>query len=146
MNTVSQILRRKGPGVVTIAPDSSVLDAARLMNAHHVGSVVVADGVDRSKVVGIVTERDVLTRIVAAERDPRATGVSEIMSTPVLACTPDTELEQLRATMRDHRVRHVPVRDGGALCGMVSMGDLDHQEAEALSGTVHALEGYITRP
>lgn len=146
MSTVSEILRRKGPGVVTIAPDASVLDAARLMNAHHIGSVVVAAGMDRSKVVGIVTERDVLTRIVAAERDPRTTGVSEIMSHPVLACTPETELAQLRATMRDQRVRHVPVREGSALCGMVSMGDLDNLETETLSGTVHALEDYITRP
>lgn len=145
MTTVSEILRRKGPGVVTIAPEASVLDAARLMNAHRIGSVVVAAGVDRSEVVGILTERDVLTRVVADERDPRTTKVSDVMTSPVLDCTPQTDIDQLRATMQQRRIRHMPVRDAGALCGMVSIGDLNALQTESLSVTVQVMEEYIAR-
>jgi CBS domain-containing protein len=146
MTTVSEILRRKGPGVVTIDPDASVLDAARLMNTHRIGAVVVATGVDRSNVVGILTERDVLTRVVAEERDPRTTKVSDVMTSPVIDCTPQADLNALRATMRQRRIRHMPVREGDTLCGMVSIGDLNALQAESLSVTVQALEEYITRP
>ena len=93
--------------------------------------------------VGIVTERDFLRRVIADQRDPSETSVSEIMTRSILTCTPDTRLEEVRATMRDRRVRHMPVIDAGRLVGMISIGDLNFAESQSLTQQVEQLEMYI---
>lgn len=149
MSTVSAILRRKGRAVITTTAEATVLDAAREMNTHRIGSLVVttASGSgDPGTVIGIITERDILMRIVASERDPRRTRVRDVMTSPVTFCTPDTPIANLRETMTSQRIRHVPVwceRDG--LCGIISIGDLNSTEAETMVQTIHALEEYIVR-
>jgi len=143
MSTVSDILARKGTEVVTISETQTVLDAARVMNDRRIGSVVVMG--QTGTVAGILSERDILTRIVATIRDPRTTIVREVMTSPVEFCTPTTDLCDLRALMRDKRIRHVPVLERGALRGMVSIGDLNAHESERMSVTVESLEAYISR-
>ena len=144
MPTVSMVLSRKGSGVVCATRTMNVLEAAQLMNVRRIGSLVV--GRPGGHVEGIISERDILTRIVAAAKDPEATRVEQVMTTPVITCAPSTDLDELRATMRDRRIRHVPVCDErGGLCGLVSIGDLNATEVEQLNGTVHALEEYIQR-
>ena len=147
MSMVADILSFKSNTVVTVSEDASILDAAQVMNQHRIGSVVVMGTTEASgsSVIGILTERDVLTRVVAAVRDPRHTRVSEVMTTPVETCTPTTLLEDLRRVMKDRRIRHVPVVEGSALRGMVSIGDLNAHDSMALAGTVEVLEAYITR-
>jgi CBS domain-containing protein len=117
-----------------------VLDAARLMNTHRVGCVVVTDG---GSMVGILTERDILTRIVAVQRDPAATCVAEVMTAPVLTCGPETPVNEARRAMRDRRVRHLPVARGDSIVGMLSIGDLNLVEQETLSQTIRYMEAYI---
>lgn len=142
MSNVGNLLKTKGRQVVTVEPDVSVLHAARLMNMHRIGSVVVvADG----RPVGMFTERDVLTRVVAAERSPAATKVKEVMTERVLTCTPDTSLDAVRHTLRSERVRHLPVVEDGKLCGMVSIGDLNTAEVKVLCETIQYLEQYAYR-
>jgi CBS domain-containing protein len=142
MYAVCEVLRSKGAQVRTIEPGRSVLDAAREMNTHRIGSlVVVSDG----RIAGIITERDLLTRIVAAERPPAITPVRDVMTTQVLVCDPSTSLDELRSTMRERRIRHVPVVDRGRLAGMVSIGDLNTAETQGLSQTIGFLEAYITQ-
>lgn len=146
MSTVAAILRRKGRAVVTTTPDASILDAARDMNSHRIGSLIVTAGPAEGTVIGIITERDILVRIVASERDPRKTRVREVMTKPVTFCSPDTPIVQIRETMSSQRIRHVPVwceKDG--LCGIISIGDLNSNEAESMAQTIHALEEYIVR-
>jgi CBS domain-containing protein len=142
MSNVANLLKSKGAQVVTISPDASVLQAARLMNMHHIGSLVV---VEEGRPLGIFTERDVLTRIVAAERSPSTTKVREVMTTRVLTCTPDTSLDAVRHTIRAERVRHIPVVQDDKLCGMVSIGDLNTAEVKVLAETVSYLEQYTYR-
>ncbi|MBX3356858.1 MAG: CBS domain-containing protein [Phycisphaeraceae bacterium] len=145
MSTVREILRQKDaskPSLVTISPAANVLQAAKVMNQHRIGSLVVAEA---DKPAGIITERDVLTRVVAMALDPAATPVSAVMTTPVLCCSLESPVSELRGTMRERRIRHVPVVDGGRLIGMVSIGDLNVAEAEALVRTITTLEEYITR-
>lgn len=144
MATVGNILRTKGSHVITIEPEATVLAAAKLMNEHHIGSVVVV-GPQREP-LGIFTERDVLTRIVAAERSPSKTLVREVMTTRILTCSPETSAEAVRHTMRSHRVRHIPVIDGGKLVGMISLGDLNTAEVQVLCETIQYLEQYAFRP
>jgi CBS domain-containing protein len=143
MPSVAAILRRKGEQVVTARPDMSVLDAARIMNQHRIGCVVITD--TPGHIVGILTERDILTRLVAAERDPSHTRVREIMTTGVRTCTRETSTGDLRTVMQRERIRHIPVCDAECLCGLVSIGDVNASDAEGLSATIIAMEEYITR-
>jgi CBS domain-containing protein len=141
MYGVFELLRSKGAAVHTIEPDRTVLDAAREMNQRRIGSLVV---VNEGRVVGIITERDILTRIVAAERAPASTRVADAMTSHVLTCGPSTSLDELRALMRQRRIRHVPVIEDDRLLGMVSIGDLNVAEAQGLSQTISYLEAYIS--
>lgn len=145
MSIVETILRRKGTDVVTVRPEMSILDAARVMNQHRIGCVVVTDEWDSRRIVGILTERDILTRLVAAEKDPMGTRVKDIMTADVNTCSKETPVNDLRGMMQSQRIRHVPVCDGTGLCGLVSIGDVNALEAEGLSATIVAMEEYITR-
>lgn len=154
MTTVAEVLRHKGFEVATIAPGATVLEAAREMNLRRIGALVVvasenegSEGgeIRSSHVVGIVTERDVMTRLVAAERDPRSTTVREVMTTPVVYCTRVTPVTEVRTLMRHRRIRHVPVVEEGTLCGLLSIGDVNALETEELMQTITVLEEYITR-
>jgi CBS domain-containing protein len=141
MGTVREILAHKGPEVLTIPRDASVLDAALLMNQHRVGSVVVTQD---SRIAGIFTERDILRRIVGERRDPAATRIAEVMTTEVFCCTPETTLEEARGAMKHRRIRHLPVADGdGRLIGLISIGDLNAQQATSQEQTIHLLHEYL---
>src|SRR5581483_5050016 len=109
MARVRELLERKGPHVWTLGPKATVLQAALAMNEHRVGSLVV---VDDGRVVGILTERDILVRVVAGRRDPASTAVADVMTAEVVCCSPDTTLDEARGAMRDRRIRHLPVADG----------------------------------
>lgn len=140
MGTVKDILDPKGSSVHSVAATSSVLDAARTMNQHKIGSLTVTlDG----KLVGILTERDIMTRVVAEHRDPELTRVGEVMTRDVLTCRPDTKLNEARMVMREKRVRHLPVMENMEVKGMVSIGDLNQAENGVLAETIQSLESYI---
>jgi CBS domain-containing protein len=142
MDTVRQIIVEREPAVHSVAPTDTVLTAAQRMNDHHIGSLVVLDG---SRLVGIVTERDVMRRVVAARREPIATLVREIMTEDVLTADPKTPIRQAKAVMRERRIRHLPVVEDGDLVGMISIGDLNAFENQQLCTVVDMLEAYITQ-
>lgn len=154
MKTVAQLLAHKKhwnegdhgvsriERVHTVAQTSSTLDAAKLMNEHHVGSLVVLDS--SNKIAGIITERDILTRIVTAELSPSATQVAGVMTKEVISCTPETSLTEARHLMSDCRVRHIPVTDAGSLVGMISIGDLNAASNADLTIEVKSMRQYIT--
>ena len=106
MSTVQNILDKKGTFVASKNRDDSVFDATKVMVEKRIGSVVVCDG---NKVVGIFTERDVLCRIIAEQRDPMTTTLGEVMTTPVACCVPETSFEELRGVMTEKRIRRIPV-------------------------------------
>jgi len=99
---LSQILTQKGSQIHKVKTTASVLDAVRLMNSHNIGSLMVFDG-DRS--VGIFTERDVLTRVIDAVRDPAQTPVGEVMTPQPKCVGQETTLSQAMSVMRKHRFR-----------------------------------------
>jgi IMP dehydrogenase len=141
MATVRDILAYKGNNVLTIGPDITALEAAELMNHHKIGSLVVlAD----ERIVGMFTERDILTRVVVPRRDPGTTPVHEVMTTEVACCRPHTKLEEARSVMKNRRLRHLPVVDDESrLMGLISIGDLNAYDAHAQEMTIHVLEEYI---
>lgn len=140
MATVKTILDRKGPKVVTIVPDDSVLTAAKLMNQLRIGGVVV---VEDDEIVGIFTERDILRRIVAERIDPATTPLREVMTSPVITCSPDAPLDEVRALITEKRIRHMPVIDADGLCGIVTSGDLLAHQAEEQADTIQYLNSYM---
>jgi len=141
MATVKDILLVKGPRVLSIGPEATALDAARLMNQHKVGALLVMDG---DHIVGMFTERDILRRIVAEERPACTTRVDEVMTTEVVCCRLHTTIEEARGAMMNRRIRHLPVVDDAqALLGLISIGDLNAYEAHHHEVTIHFLEEYI---
>jgi CBS domain-containing protein len=138
---LSAILHKKGTIVHQVGVDASVFDALSVMNAVHVGCVVVIDG---GALCGVFTERDVLVRVVGELRDPRATPVREVMNREVYVATPQTTLGEALHLMVNLRFRHLPVLgEDGALLGLVSSGDLTAWLATHLGAKVHELECYI---
>jgi len=140
---IRDILRRKGEDVYTVGPVATVIDAVHTMNDHHVGSVLV---VEAGYPVGIFSERDVLVRVVAANRDPRQTLVRDVMTTHLHTATPNDTLMDVMHLMTERRCRHVPVMEGEALRGLVSIGDLSKASQYELSQEVRQLSSYIGGP
>ena len=140
MPTVRDILADKGDRVHTIAPTATVMEAVEKMNHHRIGSLVVLDG---DKVCGMFTERDVLQRVVGADRKPHEMLVMEVMTSDVICCAPDDDLDDVASVMKDRRVRHVPVCSGPRMVGMVSMGDVNAQHASQQKMQISFLSEYV---
>lgn len=141
MPTVRDVLSSKGTRVYSTSPDATVLDAVTHMNDHKIGALVVMDG---DEVVGMFTERDVLRRVVGDERNPATTRVGQVMTSKVVCCEPDADLDEVATLMRTRRIRHVPVCNGdGRLLGMVSIGDLNAMHTSNQEATIHFLNEYI---
>jgi len=141
MSTVRDLLAVKGSHVQSVGPDDTVLDAALLMNEHKIGGLVV---IDEGHLLGIITERDVLRRVVGERRDPGATLVKDVMSSEVACCEMHTTVEEARGVMKNRRIRHLPVLDdSGRLCGLISIGDLNAHETNTKEMTIHLLREYI---
>lgn len=140
MPKAKSILDQKGADVATVKRDATVLDAAKLMNDRRIGAVVVTDG---DKVVGIFTERDILTRVVASGRQPGDTPVSEVMTSPMAVCRRDTRLAECKATMTSKRIRHLPVVEDGKLYGIISSGDILASDSDSKQATIEYLHEYM---
>ena len=144
MNTrIRDILRRKGEDVYSVGPLATVIDAVNTMNDHQVGSVLVCEG---GYPVGVFSERDVLVRVVAAQRDPRQTLVRDVMTTRLYTASPDDTLLEVMRLMTDRRCRHVPVMEAELLVGLVSIGDLTKASQYNLRQEVRELSSYIGGP
>ena len=141
MATAEQLVAVKGNTIASLPPTATVLEAARLMNDRHIGSVLV---IDKNRLVGIFTERDVLRRIVAEERPASTTAIKDVMTRQVACGAPHTTLDEIRKVMREKRIRHLPVLDGRAVVGMISIGDLNKAEHDGQEETIRYLEQYMS--
>jgi CBS domain-containing protein len=141
MGTIREILSKKGTQVWSVGKDATVLDAALLMNEHRIGALVV---LEEGRVTGMFSERDVLQRVVAAQRDPAQTLVSEVMTEEIVCGTLETSIEEARGAMKNRRIRHLPLVDGERrLLGMISIGDLNAHEVTSQEQTIHLLQEYL---
>lgn len=139
---ISEVLKRKGATVVTMPAETPVGDLLKGLAEHHIGALVVSpDGV---AVAGIVSERDVVRRLVAHGPALLARPISEIMTAQVRTCSPTDTVEQLMVLMTEQRFRHVPVVDGDRLTGIVSIGDVVKQRLEELQTERDHLTAYIS--
>jgi len=140
MSLVRDVLAKKGAHVLSVARSATVLDAAELMNKHHIGAVIVMDG---EKIAGIFTERDILNRVVAKRADPATTRVEDVMTERVAFCTRDSSVESCRTIMTKHKLRHLPVVENDRLMGMISSGDILARELQDQEETIRYLHEYI---
>ncbi len=138
---ISEVIRRKGDEVVTISPDASVGQLLELLAGRGIGAVVVSD--DGASVTGIVSERDVVRHLHLHGTDVLRGTVAAIMTTQVLTCSLDDDLEALARQMTEHRFRHVPVVVEGRLHAIVSIGDIVKNRIDELQHERDQLVGYI---
>jgi len=131
------------PQAEVVASDTTIEDAARKMAELDVGALPVCDG--QGHLEGMVTDRDVTVKVVAAGRDPRGTSVGEISpATEVVTIGADDSVEEAMRTMKKHAVRRLPVIDGRKLVGMVSQADLARSMPKAATGDL--VEGISSAP
>ncbi|HEY5424232.1 MAG TPA: CBS domain-containing protein [Ilumatobacteraceae bacterium] len=140
---VTEILHRKGADVITIWPGASLQSAVERMASRNIGALVVVD--DEGKIVGMVSERDVVLALAASAEKAPAQSVTDVMSRRLLTCGPDDSLAELMAVMTEHRVRHLPVVDHGQLLGLVSIGDLVKARLGELEFESHVLRDAYLR-
>ena len=140
MSAVRDILERKGPTLISVRPADTVLRAATLMNDEGIGGVLVMEGDD---LAGIFTERDVLRRVVAAGLDPARTTVAEVLTSSVVTCGPETSIDECAALMTTHHIRHLPVREGGRLVGLVTIGDILAFRVSEQQTTIEQMNNYL---
>jgi CBS domain-containing protein len=138
--TVEAILNRKGTRVSTIGRDATVAAAAQRLNVDHIGALVVTDG---ARVVGIISERDIIAGIARHGAMALEKRVEEFMSSPIVTCTRRENIKEvMMRLMTERRFRHVPVVVDGALAGIVSIGDVVKHRLEELemeAGVLHDL-------
>jgi len=140
MATVQDILNKKGTSVVSLVSAESVLTASRIMNERGIGGIVVTEN---DRMAGIFTERDILRRVVAEQRDPASTPLQHVMTAPVVYCPPDAKLEELTALMTEKRIRHLPVMDDNELCGIITTGDILAYQVREQAYTIQHLNNYV---
>jgi CBS domain-containing protein len=139
---ISRVLQTKGSHIETVQLGTSICDAVGQMNDRHIGSLIVTDG---DLVVGILTERDILTRIVACNRDPMNTLVEDVMTRDLVVIDPDTTIAEVMMLFTDRHCRHFPVIRHGALLGLISSGDVTSWLVRDQERTITDLYEYITR-
>ena len=140
MLRVKQLLARKGHDLWSVDAEEPVLAAIQIMADRHVGALpVTRDG----RLVGIISERDYARKVILLGRSSAETAVWQIMSSPVVTVGPDEPVRRCMEIMTERRIRHLPVVDGGAMLGMISIGDLVRAVMEEQEELIAQLEKFI---
>jgi CBS domain-containing protein len=141
---ISDILRHKhstsGAEVVTIAPTETVAALVAALAGHNIGALIAVDG---DRVLGIVSERDVVRRVAEQGAAVLDATVDEIMTTSVVSCASTDSVDSIAETMTERHIRHMPVIDGSELVGIVSIGDVVSSRIRQLEQDRGQLEHYI---
>ena len=145
MRTVRQLLEGKASGssppeVFAVGPDEAVIEAIRLMAEKRIGAVLVMEG---PRLAGILSERDYARKIVLEGRSSKNTPVRDIMTADVIGVRPDDSTDTCMQLVTNHRIRHLPVRDGDEVVGVISIGDLVKAVIEDQQLELDQLQRYI---
>ena len=141
MKLVKHLLDAKGRQIITVDPESSVLDAIKLMADKKVGAlIVIQDG----KLGGIVTERDYARKVIIKGRSSESTRVDEIMTADVLTTTSEQTVDHCMGMMSEGRFRHLPVVEDDDVVGIISIGDLVQAIIADQNEEIEQLEHYIS--
>ena len=138
---VAAILKLKGKGVFTASADTSLLEIAKLLEQHGIGCIVIEG--DEGKVVGIVSERDLVRAIGQSGPKVLKDPVSDYMTKAVVTAREADTIDRLMSEMTTHRFRHMPVVDQGQPVGMISIGDVVKHRLQAMERDSLAMRDYI---
>jgi CBS domain-containing protein len=141
MGAVSNLLDSKGYDVLTVSPDAPVRNAVEKMENISAGTALVMEG---GSVVGIISERDVIRKVVLENKNIDDVQVQEIMTTNLTTITTETPLDECMQLITDKRIRHLPVLRDGNLCGIVSIGDVVKYLIVEKDFKIKNLETYIS--
>ncbi|WP_196257894.1 CBS domain-containing protein [Pelagibacterium limicola] len=137
---VEAILNAKGDNVITVTSQSTIGELIATLARHNIGAVLV---VDEGKLVGIVSERDIVRHLAGSAEGFRAQPVSTIMTRNLKTCAPGDTLDDAMTTMSSGRFRHLPVIDNGELIGVISMGDVVKRKIDEAEHEASQLREYI---
>jgi CBS domain-containing protein len=141
MKLVKHLLDAKGRHIISVTPDTSVLDAIKLMADKAIGSLVVMDD---GELCGILSERDYARKVIIKGRSSESTRVSEIMTATVLTTSSAQTVTDCMALMTEKRIRHLPVLEDNRVIGMISIGDLVQAIIADQQEEIEQLEQYIS--
>ena len=137
---VAEILKSKGGDVFSVAPDITLSDACAELDGRRVGALIVCDG---DRVVGVISERDVVKAVAREGRDALDKPISAFMSTDVVFAAPAETVGVLMGRMTDRRIRHLPVLTKGKLSGVISIGDVVKCQIAEAEHEAESLRTYI---
>ena len=140
MEPVRALLRHKGSDIFWVTPEATVYEAVAMMADKSVGALLVLSG---GKLTGIVSERDYARKVILKGKHSHEMQVREIMTSPVFTVSPGHSVEDCMRVITAHRIRHLPVMDGDALLGMISIGDVVRSIISAQAHAIDQLSGYI---
>jgi CBS domain-containing protein len=141
MPLVGQLLTRRT--VYALPPAATALEAARLMAEHRIGAMLVIDRGER--LVGIFTERDLMTRVIVAGLDPAATPLERVMTREVYTAVAETKVAAVRREIQARHIRHLPVVQAGRVIGMLSLRDLLRADLDEKAHELEQMTDYIQR-
>jgi CBS domain-containing protein len=140
METVRSMLQHKGSDIFWLTPEATVYEAVAMMADKGVGALLVLSG---GKLAGIVSERDYARKVILKGKHSHEMQVKEIMTSPVYTVSPDHSVEDCMRVITAHRIRHLPVMEGDALVGMISIGDVVRSIISTQAHAIDQLSGYI---
>jgi len=138
--SVRDVLAKKGSGLWSVSPDSTVWEALQTLAARNIGAVLVLEG---THLVGILSERDYARQVILKGKTSKETPVREIMTREVVSVRPEKTIDDCMAIMTDKRCRHLPVVVGVDVIGVLSIGDIVKALLEEQRYRIEQLEGYI---
>ena len=138
---IGQILHQKNHELFKIKATDCIADAAVALSSNKIGALLVED--DAGKIVGILSERDIVGGIGPHGADLQDVAVSELMTSKLIHCSPDDSVNEALAMMSDRRIRHLPVFDGDTLAGLISIGDLVKCRITEIQAEAEAMRQYI---
>lgn len=139
--TVNQLLNAKRNEVLSVPPDSLVIDAIRMMNEKEVGALLVMDG---DNLVGILSERDYTRKVILKNRSSSDTMVKEIMTADLKTVNPSQSVDECMVIMSENHIRHMPVVKNGSVIGVLSIMDILKNIISEKEFIIEQLEHYIT--
>lgn len=142
MISVAQLLEKKGNEIWTVTADTSILQCIEAMDQKNIGALPVVDS--DSKLIGIVSERDVSRKVILTGKSPAQSEVKEVMTSEVIHTSTQQGVDECLVLMDENHVRHLPVVEEGKLVGMVSIGDVVREIIDEQKYTIRSLEENIS--
>ncbi|MFZ5608359.1 MAG: CBS domain-containing protein [Pseudomonadota bacterium] len=138
---INAILKDKGGDIVSVKGDATILEVTKVLRQHRIGAVLVIES--NGAIDGVLSERDIVRGLATQGAAVLDAPARALMTRDVITCRPDQDLPTAMALMTTHRIRHLPVMDGGKLLGLISIGDLVKHRILETEKEAEMLRGYI---